>query len=495
MFPAISLEIFVLCAGFLLLLVESFWKESDKRPIASAGIFVLILTLIGTFLCQSAPAQFDSGSYWNFYSVDAYSLFFKRICIVATICVVAMASDLSGTISKYLPSSVPGAGLAEFYTIPLLTCAGMMFMVSAKDFISAFVALELVTISFYVLVAFTRANAASLEAGTKYLILGALSTGFTVYGITWIFGLTGETKFDAVAAKLANFQSSETATLFAFFLILVGLGFKVGAVPFQSWIPDVYQGAPNPVTAFLSVGSKSAGFILMVRVVDIFLRAPSVSSKVLCAISVMAAATLLVGNLAALSQDNFKRLLAYSSIGHAGYLLMALASSKGGSTALGNAPSCIAFYLFGYMLMTLLSFLVLGIVSANSKGDALEDFKGLSKRSPFLATALLLGMASLAGIPFTVGFYGKFLVFVQAVHAHQYTLLGIGIVAVAAGFYFYLRVVAAMWWDEPSTTAQISVPPLSKFAISLLSVSIIVFGVYPKPVLSMLAPFANLVSR
>ena len=231
-----------------------------------------------------------------------------------------------GILAKYLPGVTPGAGLGEFYSLPVFTCAGLMFMASAVDFLLIFVALELVTISFYILVAYMRRHTASLEAGVKYLILGALSTGFLVYGITWIFGLTGETNLAAIQHALATKAVATTPLLFGLMLLLTGLGFKVAAVPFQLWVPDVYQGAPTPITAFLSVGSKAAGFVVLLRVLQPFLGVPGVGVKVLAVLALMAALTMLYGNLAALPQDNFKRLLAYSSIGHAGYLLVAVAS-------------------------------------------------------------------------------------------------------------------------------------------------------------------------
>jgi NADH-quinone oxidoreductase subunit N len=363
-----------------------------------------------------------------------------------------------------------------------------MLLASAVDLVMAFAALELVTISFYVMVAYMRGSHSSLEAGVKYLILGALSTGFFVYGITWIFGLTGETHFAKIASKLATLQGSDTAILFALVLVLVGLGFKVAAVPFQSWVPDVYQGAPTPVTAFLSVGSKAAGFLLLLRVLEPFLGVPALAQKILLVLSVVAGATLIFGNLAALPQNNLKRLLAYSSVGHAGYLLMAIACVGVAPSALGSVGSTVGFYLFAYLLMTLLSFLVLTIATKQSKGEEIQHFNGLSKRSPFLAFSLLVAMSSLAGVPLTAGFYGKFLVFAQAVNAHQWVLLAIGTVTVGAGFYFYLRVVAAMYWAEPTDPSPLQVSGLSKFVMGLLVAGIFVFGINPKPVLSALQP-------
>jgi NADH-quinone oxidoreductase subunit N len=273
--------------------------------------------------------------------------------------------------------------------------------------------------------------------------------------------------------------------LFGVVLILVALGFKIAAVPFQLWVPDVYQGAPTPVTAFLSVGSKAAGFIVLLRVLQPFLAAPEMSGKILAVLAVIAGATLIYGNLAALPQDNFKRLLAYSSIAHAGYLLIAVASVSS-PEGIGSSRVAVAYYLAGYLLMTLLSFLVMIVVANHSRGDDIAHFNGLSKRSPFLAFGLLVAMLSLAGIPFTAGFIGKFLVFTTAVQAHNFGLLGIGIVTVGAGFYYYLRVVAAMYWLEPGDDTAIVVAPLTKFTIGALTLFIFVFGIFPQPILKSL---------
>jgi len=293
-----------------------------------------------------------------------------------------------------IPGASPQAGLGEFFALPIFTCAGLMWMVSAIDFVMIFVSLELVTISFYVLVAFMRRNAASLEAGTKYLILSAVSTGFLVYGITWIFGVTGETSLARVATVLVDPAIESGPALFGMLLVLVALGFKIAAVPFQIWVPDVYQGAPTPVTAFLSVGSKAAGFVVLLRVLQPFFVLPQTERLLI----LVALATLIYGNLAALPQSNLKRLLAYSSIAHAGYLLIGVVCLDG---------DAVVYYLVAYLLMTLLSFAVL-VAVAKQAGDNIEDFNGLGKRSPFLAFAMLIAMASLAGLPFTAGFLGKF---------------------------------------------------------------------------------------
>ena len=255
-------------------------------------------------------------------------------------------------------------------------------------------------------------------------------------------------------------------------LVLVGLGFKIAAVPFQIWVPDVYQGAPTPVTAFLSVASKAAGFVVLLRVLQPFMMLPKISYLLV----VMALLTLLYGNLAALPQNNLKRLLAYSSIAHAGYLLIGVACLDG---------RAVTFYLFGYLLMTLLSFTVL-IVVARQTGEEISDFDGLGKRAPFLAFAMLIAMASLAGIPLTVGFFGKFLIFVSAVAHGQIALVVVGAFTVACGFYYYLKVIRAMYWNSSKTADAMPVTFLSRITMTALMIAIVWLGVYPKPILKAL---------
>jgi len=347
-----------------------------------------------------------------------------------------------------------------------------MYLVSAIDFVFIFVALELVTVSFYVLVSFTRRNPATLEAGTKYLVLSALSTAFLVYGIAWIFGATGQTNLYRLTAALANAGADSGAALLGMVFVLVALGFKIAAVPFQIWVPDVYQGAPTPVTAYLSVGSKAAGFVVLIRVLQPFLNLPQTERLIF----VIALLTLIYGNLAALPQTNLKRLLAYSSIAHAGYLLIGVVCFD---------VRAITFYLVAYLLMTMLSFAVL-IIVAQQTGEEISDFDGLANRSPFLAFAMLIGMVSLAGVPFTAGFLGKFYIFYAAILQRQIALIVVGVITVGCGFYYYLKVVRAMYWQSDSKTDAIPLNGLSRVAISALILATIWLGVYPQPILDAL---------
>jgi len=466
-----ELEITVLVLGMLILLVETFATKIDKRIFAFAAIAGLAIVLLATFFVAPSPSPDQATGFWSFYTADRLSIFFKQFALVTTIFVLIMMTDYAPLLRSSFPGATPQSGLGEFFALPIFTCVGLMYLVSAVDFVFIFVSLELVTISFYVLVSFTRRNPITLEAGIKYLVLSALSTAFLVYGIAWIFGVTGDTNLQRIADALANPAANHNAALLGMVLVLVALGFKIAAVPFQIWVPDVYQGAPTPVTAYLSVGSKAAGFVVLLRVLQPFLALPE-TQRLIVLIAIL---TLIYGNLAALPQSNLKRLLAYSSIAHAGYLLIGVVCFDVGA---------VSFYLVAYLLMTLLSFAVL-ILVAQQAGEEISDFDGLARRSPFLAFAMLIGMVSLAGVPFTAGFLGKFFIFYAAIAQHQTILVIVGVLTVGCGFYYYLKVVRAMYWQS-TNLAKIPVNGLSRLAISALVIATIWFGVYPQPILDVL---------
>ena len=460
------LEIAALVLGMVILLVEAFATKIDKRILAFAAIAGLAVVLLGTFFVAPSPSPNQATGFWSFYTADRLSIFFKQFALLTTIFVLIMMIDYAPVLRSSFPGTQDGVG--EFFAVPIFTCAGLMYLVSAIDFVFIFISLELVTISFYVLVSFTRRNPITLEAGTKYLVLSALSTAFLVYGIAWIFGVTGQTNLHRVAEALANPATDRGAALLGMVFVLVALGFKIAAVPFQIWVPDVYQGAPTPVTAYLSVGSKAAGFVVLLRVLLPFLTLPQTQRLIV----LIALLTLIYGNLAALPQANLKRLLAYSSIAHAGYLLIGVVCFD---------ARAVTFYLVAYLLMTLLSFAVL-IIVAQQTGDEISDFDGLAQRSPFLAFAMLIGMVSLAGVPFTAGFLGKFYIFYTAVLQHQVVLVIVGVITVGCGFYYYLKVVRAMYWQSTANVDKISVNGLSRLAISALIIGTIWLGVYPQPI-------------
>ncbi len=487
--PAYYLEALTVTLGIILLMAESFCSCKSKAWVGISAAVGLSVILLLTFIAVGPDAKPDAAwakwPLWDFYNYDGLAKFYKIFALVTTIFVLLLAVDYRKILSRYTEGPESENGTGEFYCLPIFACAGMMWLASAKDLAGAFVALELVTVTFYILVAYMRRNVGSLEAGVKYLILGALSTGFLVYGIAWVYGTTGTMSLAEVPERLTHITNT-TPLLFGVALVMVGLGFKMGAVPMQVWIPDVYQGAPTPTTAFLSVGSKAAGFILTIRFLDPFLTSELTRGPVITLLLVIACATLLFGNLAAIPQTNFKRLLAYSSIAHAGFLILALAAWKTETASSLGSAHVVSFYLATYLLMTLGVFFILAQVRIQRDGEMIKDFNGLGKTNPQLALALTVLLAALAGVPLTAGFIGKFLVFSLAVEAKLWWGVGIAFVAAAAGFYYYFNVVRAMWWSAPADDKAIVLPPISKVCVAVLTIAVLVLGFWPQPIWALL---------
>ena len=487
--PAYYLEALTVTLGLVLLMAEAFVSTKSKAWVGIAAAVGLGGVLVLTCIAIGPDAKPDSAwakwPLWNFYQFDSLARFYKTFALVCTILVILLSIDYRKILARFTDHPGSENGTGEYYALPVFACVGMMLLASAKDLAGAFVALELVTVTFYVMVAYMRRNVGSLEAGVKYLILGALSTGFLVYGIAWVYGATGTMSLSNLQPSISNLQSP-TALLFGIALVMVGLGFKIGAVPMQVWIPDVYQGAPTPTTAVLSVGSKAAGFILMIRFLEPFLASDMTRGPVLKLLAILSIATLLFGNLAAIPQTNFKRLLAYSSIAHAGFLLLALASGAPETGSSLGSSQVVSFYLATYLIMTLGVFFVLAQVRIQRDGENITDFNGLGKTNPRLALALTVLLAALAGVPLTAGFIGKFFVFSLAMEAKLWAGVGVAFIAAAAGFYYYLNVVRAMWWADPGDRAAITLPAISKVCIALLTVATLVLGIWPQPILALL---------
>jgi len=504
--PAYYLEALTVTLGIVLLMAEAFTSGKSKAWLGITGAIGLAAILVLAFFATgpdsvangstitkgqpivdpSASGHWATWPLWNFYRFDAAAKFYKIFALVTTIVVLLLAVDYRKVLARFTDHPGSENGTGEFYSLPIFACAGMMWVASAKDLAGAFVALELVTITFYILVSFMRRNVGSLEAGVKYLIIGALSTGFLVYGIAWVYGTTGTMSLERIGSVLPGIQNT-TPLLFGVALVLIGLGFKVGAVPTHLWIPDVYQGAPTPTTAFLSVGSKAAGFILLIRFLEPFLANEATRGPVVTLLAIIAGATLLFGNLAAIPQTNFKRLLGYSSIAHAGFLILALAAGNPGSETSLSSTQAVSFYLATYLLMTLGVFFVLSQVRIQRDGETINDFNGLGKTNPTLALAVTILLAALAGVPLTAGFVGKFFVFSLAVKAGLWVPVVIAFIGAAAGFYYYFKVIRAMWWSAPAEGAQpLVLPTITKAALVVLTAAVIVIGILPQPVLSLL---------
>lgn len=460
----IGLEIAVAGTALALLLIDLWTPLERKRQLGYVAALALGFILAFSFAVDASAAR---TAFNDSFVVDSLAMFFKRFFLVAAIIVLIMSVEFADRIQT---------GIVEFYSITLFALCGMMFAASANDLVMLFVSLELITVSFYVLTSFQRSRVRSLESGVKYLIMGAVSSAFMVYGIALIFGLAGTTNFDKLTAIAA---SAEGKPLFlaGVLLLFIGLCFKMAAFPVQIWTPDVYQGSPAPATAFLAVGSKAAGFVLLLRV--LFSAVPDITAHWGGFLAVVAAITILYGNLCALPQRNLKRLLGYSSIGNAGYLLLgAVASNQSGSSA-------ILYYLAGYLFTVLAAFTVLSIITREAEDEDISILAGLNQRSPLLAASLALSMISLAGIPPLAGFFGKFLLLKSVVErgANQplfLALIAVTIIGVVISFYYYLGVVRAIYWSRvvpDFSEIRVSLP--ARVALYVCIAGMLILGIVP----------------
>ena len=488
--PLHYLEIIVVVLGLGVLLAEAFFPSEKKAYLGWTAAIGLGITLILLIFAKDATGP----EMERFYSSDSNARFFKGLALLITALTVVMGVDYRKVLTRFTDNPETEDGTGEFYALPLFACAGMMWMASAKDLVMAFVALELTTITFYVLVAYMRRNVGSLEAGVKYLILGALSTGFLVYGIAWIYGMTGTMSLEGINLALSpealnegNLAQNTSGLLFGVSLIIIAIAFKVGAVPMHLWIPDVYQGAPTPTTAFLSVGSKAAGFIVAMRILEPFLSNEITRTQTIFILAIIAAATLLVGNLSAIAQTNLKRLLAYSSIANAGFLVLALAAWKEGSVSGPSTYQIIGFYLATYLIMTVAALFAMQSISQSTGSESIDSLKGLAQTHPALAWTLTIVFAALAGLPLTVGFIGKLFIFQAAVQSGGVLWVAIiaGFVGVAAGFYYYFKVIRTMFWSPSANGPEIYLSSTAKAVIYPAAILIIILGLYPQPILAL----------
>ena len=366
--------------------------------------------------------------------------------------VLFLASGLLGIALAYGYLRRMGIERGEYYTLMLFSISGMMLMAQASDLIVVFLALELLSIPLYVLAAFARPRPESEEAGLKYFLLGAFATGFVVYGITLVFGASGSTNLPSIAAAMASGSANKELLLIGAALLLVGFGFKVAAVPFHMWTPDVYQGAPSPVTGFMAVGAKAAGFAALLR---IFVTAfPSLHADLVPVLWGLAALTMIAGNLIAIAQTNIKRLLAYSAIAQAGYILMAFVSF-GNPQVMASAVASALFYLVTYAITSFGAWaVVIALEGPDGRGLEIADYAGLAKRKPALAAAMTVFMLSLTGLPPTLGLVGKFYLFRTAIQGGFVGLAVIGVVTSLISAFYYLRVVVVMYMRDGEPQAE-----------------------------------------
>jgi len=438
----------------------------------------VVLALLGVAASFAATAAImaagEKGSaFHGMLRVDDYALFFNFLFPgIAAIIVLASVDYLEKNRFQ-----------AEYNALVLTSTAGMMLMAGTVDLIAIFVALELQSISLYVLVAFLK-DGRSSEASLKYLLLGAVSTALTLYGMAYLFGLSGSTSLDEIADFVRTADSgTRSALVLAAVFLAAGLGFKMAVVPFQMWVPDVYQGAPTPVTAYLSVASKAAGFAVAIRIFVVALGEGIVTSDWANMFAAIAAISMTVGNVAALAQGNIKRMLGYSSIAQAGTFLIGLAAVAAQDPQLLLGTSSVVFFLGTYAFTNLGAFIAIIAISGKIGSEEISDYAGVARRSPWLAASLAACLVSLTGIPPTAGFVAKLYVFNAAVQADLVWLAIVGVINSVVSAYYYLRVVLYMYTAEPLDEESFRPSPYLGLAMAVAVIGLFVIGVYPDPLI------------
>ncbi len=469
--PALSVALWA-----CILLIADLWIPKGRKELTAwLAIGGLGFALVATLFIYRTPGE----AFGGMFVADQFSGFLNIVVLLTAIISILLSID-------YLKRT--GMDKGEYYVLVLLSTAGIMFMSSANDLTVIFIALELLSIPLYILAAFRAPDLKSEESGMKYFILGAFSTAFFVFGAALLFGASGSTSLpgilDAVGRAMAGEGSSVVLLLLGTGLIIVGLGFKVAVVPFHMWTPDVYEGAPTPVTAFMSVGAKIGGFAALLRILLVALPAfiiteGSVVSTWQNVLWIIAALTLILGNIVAVSQTNIKRLLAYSSIAHAGYILMAVAAA--GSPGIGeDATRAALIYLLAYAFTNLGAFaVVIAIEKDDGTGTNLSDFKGLSRSRPLLAIIMAVFMLSLTGIPLTAGFIGKWVVFQATLEAGLVPLAIIGVLTSVVSAFYYVRVIVNMYLEDGDGDPAVAATPYVQWAIYITFAGTVILGIIP----------------
>ena len=415
--------------------------------------------------------------------VDKFSLFFKFLFVGVAALVVLVSADYTKKFQRFQ---------AEYYALVLFSTTGMMLLASTLELITIYIALELTALPVAALAAFLR-DSRSSESGMKFLILSAVSSAVLLYGMVIVYGFTGSTMLEDIAGQLGNAAlNADTpfgsyALLFGIALLIAGFGFKIASVPFQMWAPDVYEGSPTPITAFLSVASKAAGFAVLLRVFYLAFPLDTFSLEWSAIFAILSALSMTVGNLVAIKQGNIKRMLAYSTVAHAGYLLVGLAAiatrTPDAQAILG--PSGILFYLGGYAAANLAAFSTVIAISNRIGSDEIDDFAGMARRAPYLAAVLGIAMISLIGLPPTVGFVTKVYLFGAAVDTNLEWLALFGVMNSVLSAYYYLRVVKVMYLSPALSEERVTSGTPIRMAVAGTFVGILIFGIYPTPLLNL----------
>ncbi|ALA56967.1 NADH-quinone oxidoreductase subunit N [Nitrospira moscoviensis] len=470
-------ELFVIAAACAVLALDPVIPASKKDGLAwlSLGTLAVCLGLTASQMGQTTTA------FSGIVLIDAYGGFWKLLLYFVTGLTVLLSYS-------YLKEERLHFG--EYYGFVLLALAGMMVMVSAADLLTIYLGTELMSLSLYVMAGLKRTEPRSLEASAKYFVLGAFSSGILLYGISLLYGATGSTRLPAVAAAIGGRGIDDPLLLFATILLAVGFAFKLAVVPFHMWTPDVYQGAPTSVTAFMAVASKAASFGAFVRVFVEGLGGLKANWSAIFLL--LCLATLVLGNVVALVQTNIKRMLAYSSIAHAGYALIGVvAAGRTGSDGAHGVAS-VLLYIALYAFMTFGAFAIVAMLRKGGlEGDEIEDFTGLSKRHPLAALLMLVFMVSLAGLPPTAGFIGKFYVFMAAVQAGMTWLAVVALIFAAVSAYYYLRLVMVMYMREPEplsiTAPRLVMSPALSIVLACAVAGVVMLGLYPNPIVNFAA--------
>ncbi len=470
-------EIILVLAGTLIMIMEPLTRPANKHVLGKFALASLFAALWGAIVAHANPGP----AFQNMLIVDGFATFFRILVIVVGI-LTLLASF------QYLKREQADSG--EYYALILFSLVGQCVMAGANELIMVFIGLEISSIATYVLTGYLRDDKRANEAAIKYFLLGSFATAFLLYGIAWIYGLTGSTNLNEIRRVLMDPQTSPSVMLVgtAAALMLVGFAFKVSAAPFQVWTPDVYQGAPAPVAAFLSTGPKAAAFAIFVRVYATAF--DSISARWEPLIWISALLTMVIGNFAALTQNNIKRLLAYSSIAHAGYVLVAVTAHS----EIGIAA--IMFYLAAYALMNVGAFAVVAHFSRRRERYLqIEDLAGLGWKQPVTAGLFAIFLLSLIGVPLTAGFFGKFYIFKAALEADLLWLTILGLLTSAVAAYYYLRILVVMYMHEAGEAASTLPPPGAglKTALWASAVGTLILGIFPSLVLDFAGRSATLV--
>jgi NADH-quinone oxidoreductase subunit N len=461
-----SPELILTVAGTLLMVLDPLFARRMPRLFGHISILAFLAGILGALGAQSVTGF----SFSNLLIVDGYATFFRILVLSIGILAVLLSY-------KYLDRELAETG--EYHALLLFCVAGQCLMVASNDLIMIFIGLEISSIATYILAGYLRNDKRNNESALKYFLLGSFATAFLLYGIAVIYGIAGSTKLDEIRTALSQPGVSTAAVAIAAALMIVGLGFKVSGAPFQMWAPDVYQGAPAPVSVFMATGPKAAAFAVFLRIFMTSFQQISSDWEPLIWISALLSMT--IGNFAALTQNNLKRLMAYSAIAHAGYILVAFAARSDGGAA------AVMFYLAAYALMNVGAFaVIIHICGKGEKNLRVEDLAGLGRTQPFVAALLTVFLLSLIGVPLTGGFFGKFYIFRAALQSNLVWLTVLGLLNSAVAAYYYLRFMVVMYMHEPGEVAN-SLEPLSpglRAALILPAIGTFFLGILPGAVLN-----------